>query len=115
MVLVHTEKGMKAMPFDKVQYEECDKSVLKYNASYLKSSVAHLKRSAFFEAFDTTTDLHLLVEEALRSTFKQKMEQLKHPLGLAKNMIYTTLKPALKPVSNPTGGGIYLRRSTVQN
>lgn len=107
MVLVHTAKGMKAIPFDKVQYEECDQSVLKYNASYLKSSVAHLKRSAFFEAFDTTTDLQLLVEEALRPTFKQKMEQLKHPLGLAKNMIYTTLKPVLKPVSNPSGGGYF--------
>lgn len=107
MVLVHTAKGMKAIPFDKLQYEESDKSVLKYNASYLKSSVAHPKRSAFFEALNTVTDLQLLVEEALRPTFKQKMEQLKHPLGLAKNMIYTTLKPVLKPVSNPTGGGIF--------
>ena len=61
----------------------------------------------FFEALNTVTDLQLLVEEALRPTFKQKMEQLKHPLGLAKNMIYTTLKPVLKPVSNPTGGGIF--------
>ena len=66
--------------------------------------MAHPKRSAFFEALNTVTDLQLLVEEALRPTFKQKMEQLKHPLGLAKNMIYTTLKPVLKPVSNPTGG-----------
>lgn len=105
MILVHSEKGMAAIPFERINCKESNSGVLKHNMSYKVSAHAHAKREVFFKSLETTDDLHKMIDYILRPTLAQRVAKLKNPLSYPKRMAYNILQPVLKPAPKPTGGG----------
>lgn len=108
LILVHSPKGLAAIPYNKINYQESNLSVLKHNISYSVSSKSHPKREDFFNAFVTTEDIHRLIDQSLKPTTCQRLAKLKHPLSYTKSMAYDILRPVLKPAPKPTGGGVFI-------
>lgn len=91
MIIVHTEKGFDAIPFNNMRYEEVPVDSLRFNQSYAKSSVPNGRRSEFFSMFYSTNDLHKLIAHLLRPTFRQKVKNYKYHLRSIKRLIIRLL------------------------
>ena len=108
MVLAHTAKGMAAIPFEKISYQETNTNALRHNTSYSISSKPHTRREEFFDAFERTNNIHSLIEQTLRPTLNQRLANLRHLLFYTKRMAYNILRPVIKPAPNLTGGGVFI-------
>ena len=88
LVLIHTEKGDKALRCDKIIWTSANyEDVLRFNRSWHEPALCHPKRSEFFVAFNEETDLHALIEKSLRPPLKKRVKELvKYPLGVCKKL-----------------------------
>lgn len=105
LVLANTEKGASAIPYDSLYYEVSTEDALKYNSAYYKATMMNPRRSDFFASFERGENLHLIIEQALRPSAKQRFKHLlKTPIQSAKKCIKTVLGRGSKPIN---GGGNY--------
>ncbi len=98
LVLVNTEKGKSAIPFDNLHYEVSTGDALKYNSAYYKAANMNPRRFAFFTSLEKGENLHQIIEETLRPSAKQRIKQLLNPpIQFAKKSIMMMFGRRSKP------------------
>lgn len=77
LVLVHTDKGLSALNWNKLTYREFkSEEALRFNGSYLHSAAAHPRRECFFRQLDGCDSVNSLISDCLRPTLKQQLRML---------------------------------------
>ena len=90
LVLIHTNKGQQALQREKLNCKEASyDDVLCFNSAVVHSALCHPKRADFFNAFNSHTDLHALIENCLRPSMIARIKKaLKRPLRLIRKKFY---------------------------
>lgn len=88
LVLIHTDKGQQALQRDKLICQEASyDDVLRFNSAVALPALCHPKRAEFFNAFNSQTDLHVLIGNCLRPSKIARIKMaLKRPLKLIKKL-----------------------------
>ena len=89
LVLIHTDKGQQALQRDKLTCHEASyDDVLRFNSSVALPAPCHPKRTEFFSAFNSQTDLHALIENCLQPSRKVRIKMaLKRLLKLIEQLV----------------------------
>ena len=104
LVLVNTEKGKSAIPFERLLFAETNREAFRYNSAYFNSAKPNPRREEFFTAYSKgTDDLHRIIAHSLRLTPKQKAKRLlRYPIMQVRKLVSMLLH---KEVKKTTGGG----------
>lgn len=88
LVLVHTEKGNKALLRDKLMWASANyEDVIRYNPSLEESAICHPKRTMFFLALNEQTNIHKVIGKCLLPPLKERIRmKIVHFLRLCKHI-----------------------------
>lgn len=104
LIIIHNDKGKKAIPFNQMMYEEEPVEALRYNPSYSVSPRIHHRRQEFFDSFLSDTNVHQLISYTLRPTFRQKISTLFWPYCKLKNLVKILLGRKVITQTKPNTG-----------
>lgn len=104
LVLVNTEIGERAIPFERLSHIATDINALRYNSAYFNSAKPNPRREEFFAAYSNGKDgLHRIIAHSLRLTPKQKAKRLlRYPIMQVRKLVSMLLH---KEVKKTTGEG----------